>query len=95
MQLPENPCHDTIHCNNWDFCRKCAPEFSLDVLERYTRKARQTETAYREAVAEAKGEIVEAHHQADEANEKFQDALHGLAQRCSKCGQLLPEQKQE
>lgn len=37
-------------------------------------------------------ENVEAHHQRAEADEKFQTALHTLAERCHVCGQLLPKE---
>lgn len=36
-------------------------------------------------------ENIEAHHQRDEADEKFQSSLHELAQVCSQCGQPLPQ----
>lgn len=92
MQFPDKPCHDTIHCVNWDFCHRCAPEFTDQVKLYYTRKGRQSSAAYAEAVSEVKAEIVEVHHQADEFNEDFQNSLHELAARCSQCGQLLPKE---
>lgn len=84
MQIPSLPCHDTIHCVNWNFCHRCAPEFSLAVLERYTAKGRQTSGAYKEAIAEVKAEIAENHHLLDEEDQGFQAALHDLAAKSSK-----------
>jgi hypothetical protein len=79
LSPPDKPCHDSIHCVNWNFCRKCAPDYSLAVLDAYTRKGRRTSGAYEEAIAEVNGQIAEAHHEADEADEKFQTAVHELA----------------
>lgn len=84
MEFPPIPCHGTIHCVNWGFCRKCAPNFSLAVLEAYTKKARQTSGAYKEAINEVKAEIAENHHLLDEEDEKFQAAIHDLAARSVK-----------
>lgn len=95
MQITEKPCHNTTHCVNWDFCPDCAPEFSKAVLERYTVKGRQTSGAYTEAIAEVKAELAVVHHEVDEMDAEFQDALVKLAKRCSACGQPLPQESGE
>lgn len=84
MQIPIGPCLETDHCRRWNFCRLCAPDFALEVLNRCSNADIRVHSRYEKIVNDVKAEIALAHHEADECDEKLQCALHDLAAHSSK-----------